>query len=278
MRSIAPVILKILLLTTQAVSTEDYTPFQNAILGLSNGGQLVKRQNDCQSGYTSCSGLGANDVCCPPGTNCAQDDAGNIACCPSNAVCTGTIAGTATGSQSATSSTSGFVLGGSTTSSTASATAPGITSFTSGVEGGGSTVPNAFYPFVYIPTSYANFELCTSAYSICQAESTSCFASLAGGNGVTVSGLGGGVTQQGATGTIPSSSASSICSSLSSQGCYGLQSTQCSQFPSATGATTTAASSGGFVQVGDGPRQTACPGLLYAAGAGAMFGVLGGMA
>ncbi|KIW37980.1 uncharacterized protein PV06_09957 [Exophiala oligosperma] len=278
MRSIALLFLTILLSTAQAVSIEEYTPFQNAVLGLSNGGLLVKRQNDCQSGYTSCSGLGAKDVCCPSGTNCAQDDAGNIACCPSNAVCTGSIAGTATGSRSASSSTSGFVLGGTTSSSTASSTAPGITSFTSGVEGGGSTVPNNFYPFIYIPTSYANFDLCTSAYSICQAESTSCFASLAGGNGVTVSGLGGGITQQGATGTILSS-ASSICSSLSSQGCYGLQSTQCSQFPSATGDTTAASSSGGFVQVGnDSPRQTPCPGLLYAAGAGVMLGALGGIA
>jgi hypothetical protein len=93
---------------------------------------------------------------------------------------------------------------------------------------------------------------------------------------VTVSGLGGGITQQGATGTVLSS-ASTICSSLSAQGCYNLQETQCSIFGSGS-AGTTATSSNGFVQVGnDGPRQTACPGMFYAAGAVAVFGAIGGL-
>lgn len=276
MRSIAPILLTFLFSAAQAVNNGGYSPFHNPVLGLSNNGPLVKRQNNCQSGYNSCSSLGAGSACCPQNANCALDDAGNIACCPSGAECTGTIAGTATGSQTVTSSSSGFVLGGTTTSSTPITTSPGITSFTTGVAGGGSTVPNNFYPFIYIPTSYANADLCTSAYSMCQAQSTSCFASLAGANGVTVSGLGGGITQQGTTGTVLNS-ASTICSSLSAQGCYNLRETQCSIFGSGS-AGTTATSSNGFVQVGnDGPRQTACPGMLYAAGAGAVFGAIGGL-
>ncbi|EXJ77620.1 hypothetical protein A1O3_09848 [Capronia epimyces CBS 606.96] len=278
MRLSAASLLLPLLYTERAVA-DDYSPYSDPLFGLSDAALLVKRQS-CNSGLNSCSGLGADSVCCPSGTNCALDEAGHIACCPSNAVCTGTIAGTLTGSGSGTgsatgtSSTSGGpVLGGTTSSTTASS--PQITSLTTGVSGGGSTVPNNFYPFIYIPTTYANADLCTSAYSSCQSASTSCLVSLAGANGVTVSGFGGGITVQGTSGTVLSS-ASSICSSLSAVGCYNLQETQCSIFGSGSGGTATTTT--GFVQVGnDGPRQTACPGMLYAAGAGAVFGAVGGL-
>jgi hypothetical protein len=279
MRSAALLSIAGLLGTASAIA-DRYTPFLDSLFGLSNDALLVKRQNNCQLGFNSCASLGASDVCCSQGSTCALDQAGNIACCPSGAVCTGTIRGTRTGSvtsasgTNAGSTTSGFVLGGTTTSPTSQTS----TAQPTGVAGGGSTVPNNFYPFIYIPTSYANAALCTSAYSSCQAASTSCFVALAGQNGVTVSGFGGGITVQGATGTILST-ASSVCSSLSAEGCYNLQETQCAGFGTGTGggqsgtATTT-----GFVQVGNhGPRQTACPGILYAAGAGAMFGAVGGL-
>ncbi|EXJ86099.1 hypothetical protein A1O1_06468 [Capronia coronata CBS 617.96] len=266
---------------TGSALPDNLSAYSNPLSALSVDALLVKRQS-CASGLNSCSALGSDSVCCPSGTNCALDEAGHIACCPSNAVCTGTIAGTLTGSSTGsatgtTSTTSDSVLGGSSSSSTASP--PGVTSLTTGVSGGGSTVPNNFYPFIYIPTSYANADLCTSAYSSCQSASTSCFASLAGANGVTVSGLGGGITVQGASGTL-SSSASSICSSLSAAGCYNLQQSQCSMFGTASGATatSTATETTGFVQVGNvGPRQTPCPGMLYAAGAGVMFGAVGAL-
>ncbi|KAL2400174.1 hypothetical protein ABEF93_006022 [Exophiala dermatitidis] len=263
--------------------SNDYSPYYDPLFAVSDNALLVKRQS-CSSGLSSCSNLGVDSVCCPSGTNCALDEAGHVACCPSNAVCTGTIAGTITGSATGSSSAAatgtstsngGIVLGGTTSSSTASSA--GITSMTTGASGGGSTVPSNFYPFIYIPTSYANADLCTSAYSSCQSASTSCFVSLAGVNGVTISGIGGGgITVQGATGTVMSS-ASSICSSLSSVGCYNLQQSQCSVFGSGSGgsATSAATATTGFVQVGnEGPRHTACPGMLYAAGAGAMFGVV----
>lgn len=264
------------LLSTASAIADRYTPFFDSLFGLSNDALLIKRQNNCQSGYNSCASLGASDVCCSQGSTCALDQAGNIACCPSGAVCTGSIRGTRTGSVTSgtnTGSTTGFVLGGTTTSTT-STTSPGSTAQTTGVGGGGSTVPNNFYPFIYIPTTYANAALCTSAYSSCQTASTSCYVALAGQNGVTVSGFGGGITVQGASGTVLST-ASSICSSLSLEACYGLREGQCAGFGTGQAGTATTT---GFVQVGnDGPRQTACPGILYAAGAGAMFGAVGGL-
>ena len=284
MRSIALLFCTGLFRVAYAIA-HGYNPYSDPLFGLSNDALLVKRQNNCQSGYNSCGSLGENDACCPQDTSCALDQAGNIACCPSGAVCTGTIHGTRTGSATSASGTAsgtssgGFVLGG-TTATTTTSSASQITSApttTTGLAGGGSTVPNAFFPFVYIPTSYANAALCTTAFSSCQAASTSCYASLAGQNGVTVSGFGGGTTVQGATGTILSS-ASSICSSLSAEGCYNLQESQCSQFGTGGGQTGTATTTTGFVQVGNyGPRQTACPGMLYAAGAGAVFGAVGGL-
>ncbi|KEF52796.1 uncharacterized protein A1O9_11213 [Exophiala aquamarina CBS 119918] len=270
------------LFSTATAIADRYAPFLDSLFGLSNDALLIKRQNNCQSGYINCGNLGASDVCCSQGSNCALDQAGNIACCPSGAVCTGTIRGTRTdsvtsGSASGTnaaSSTTAFVLGGTTTSTTSQ----GTTAQPTGVAGGGSTVPNNFFPFIYIPTSYANAALCTSAFSSCQTASTSCFVALAGQNGVTVSGFGGGITVQGASGTILST-ASSICSSLSAEGCYNLQESQCAGFGTGAGSNPTGSgTTTGFVQVGNhGPRQTACPGILYAAGAGAMVGAVGGL-
>lgn len=270
------------LLSTASAIADRYTPFLDSLFGLSNDALLIKRQNNCQSGYNSCASLGASDVCCSQGSSCALDQAGNIACCPSGAVCTGTIKGTRTGSVTLgsgtnTASTGGFVLGGTTTSTTSTTSQSSSVQIT-GIAGGGSTVPNNFYPFIYIPTSYANAALCTTAYSSCQTASTSCYVALAGQNGVTVSGFGGGVTVQGASGTVLSS-ASSICSSLSAEGCYGLQETQCAGFGTGggSGQTGTATTTTGFVQVGnDSPRRSACQGVLYAAGAGAMVGAIGG--
>ena len=267
-----PVFLSPIALLPSILATNvEYSPFSDPLFGLSDDSLLVKRQG-CQSGYSACSNLGADSACCPSGTNCALDEAGNVACCPYNAACTGTVDVTITGTATATSlppgtSTTGIVLGGTTTTSTTPfQTAGSLT----GVQGGYSTVPNsAGYNFIYIPTSYPNRELCLTAFSQASAQSTACVTSLAGVNGVTVSGVGFGVTVQGASGTVISS-AVSICSSLSSVACYGLQSDACSTI--AAGPTD---STGGLVPQNGIPRQTPCPGMVYAAGAGAMMGVLG---
>src|SRR2546421_2750332 len=211
----------VILLTTASALVDRYSQFSSPFAHADSGPLILKRQN-CPLGYNSCSTIGYTNACCPVNTNCAQDDAGHIACCPFNARCTGTVGGSP---GSAISSTSAFVLGASsTTTSTAAFITP-----TTGVEGGGSTVANAVFPFVYIPTSYADQALCSSYWTSCQSESASCFSYLAGVTQVTIAGP--GITSLGAAG------ASSICSELSATACYNLDLTTCAQFPAASGAT-----------------------------------------
>ena len=269
------------ILRITGASTSDHLPFSDPLFGLSHDALLVKRQG-CQAGLNPCDNVGSNNLCCSAQETCTLDQVGHVACCSSGAVCSGTIAGSVTGST--TSTTNGIVVGGGSIPSSTTTSSGGIISVT-GVSGGGSTVPNGFYPFIYAPTSFPNSDDCSSAFTSCQAASTACFTSLAGANGVTVGGFGGGITVQGVSGTILSS-ASSICSSLSSVGCSNLQQvSQCSVFGRGSGATPVTTTiggtgtTGGIVQIGNnGPRQTACPGMLYAAGAGAVIGAMRGFA
>jgi hypothetical protein len=256
------------LLSTTRAYLDRYSPFINPFANVDSRPLIVKRQS-CPYSYNSCSAFGYSNACCPVNTNCALDDAGHIACCPFNAACTGTV-GAATGSVISTSS--GFVLGGSTTTTSAAA----FITPSSGIAGGGSTVPNAPFPFVYIPSSYANRALCSSYWTSCQIESTSCFSFLAGATGVTIAGP--GITSPGP------SAASSVCSELSALACYNLDSaTTCDKFPPAAGVTTTATATNPFVQttvVGTvagaaGSRATGCPEVLYALGVGAIVGAAG---
>lgn len=245
-----------LLHTSHSIADSNPEPRQN--LGTSrdrSSSPLIVKRQSCPSDHTSCSSLGDSAACCPNDTVCARDQNGQVACCPTGATCVGTLGSSLA---SASSSTTPFVLGGTTTTSAAT--------FAQGY----STVPNQYYPFILIPTSYPNSQSCLDAYTACQSASTACFNSLNGQNGVTISGIGTqGLTQPGITATL-ASGASSICSSLSQQGCYGIQSTQCSQFGSA-GATATT----GFVGVaGNGayPAAARCTGALYTAAAAAMAG------
>jgi hypothetical protein len=253
------------LLSTARAYLDGYSPFINPFANGNSRPLIVKRQS-CPYGYNSCSAFGYSNACCPVNTNCALDDADQIACCPFNAACTGTV-GAATGSVTYTSS--GFVLGGSMTTTSAAA----FITPSSGIVGGGSTVPNAPFPFVYIPSSFANRDLCSSYWTSCQIESTSCFSSLAGATGVTIAGP--GITSLGPAG------ASSICSELSAAACYDLDTpTICDHFPAATGVTTTATPTNPFIQTtgaagAAGSRATGCPEMLYALGVGAVVGVAG---
>ena len=195
-----------------------------------------RQQNNCPIGYNSCSRLGANNVCCSVSAVCSADAANDVACCPSGAHCTGTIGatGVATGTMTntATAAGGGFVFGSATTTAT---TGP----ITSSARTPQSTVANAYFPYLYIPTTFPNAGVCSSYYSSCATEFSSCTASLGGGiNGVTVNGGGAGITVQGVT-----ASAASICSSLSSQACYNLQLGDCPTFG-------TAAATGSGVIVG----------------------------
>ncbi|PYI12418.1 hypothetical protein BO78DRAFT_301599 [Aspergillus sclerotiicarbonarius CBS 121057] len=175
---------------------------------------LRKRSDNCPYGYDPCSNLGHSNICCSDGTICTRDAAENIACCPTGASCTGTLSET------------GTVVGGSTSSFRfpQTATATQTTDGTS-VTLTGSTIGGA-YPFVDIPTTFANARVCSSYYSLCQSEYTGCLSELGGGYAVTVAAEGGGVTRAGGG----ASAAISTCSSLSMDACHGLSIGYCSSY------------------------------------------------
>jgi hypothetical protein len=239
--------------------------------------KLFKRQG-CPGGHTNCGALGNSGACCPTNQACARDASGRVACCPIGAACTGTLGGTATGPTTG-SSTGAILVGGPT--GTSAAPVPSRASATSGFlfpsattdaapSVTGSTVPNAVFPFVFIPTTFSSAAECSSYAASCSDQYQSCLAAVGGGiNGVTVSGANVGITVQGASTTV--ADASSACSSLSQQACYGLQTGICPQYGSGA-----AAGTGAFtIGSGSGPRVTGCPGIMYALGAGAMVGAAG---
>lgn len=114
---------------------------------------------------------------------------------------------------------------------------------------------------------------CSSAYTTCHADFTSCSAFLAGqpgANGVTVSVAGGGgttVVASAAVTTYAPDFASSVCASLSGSACYGLTVEACGRFG---GATATSNANGAAAAA----RRT---GIQYAVGVGAgvALGVVG---
>ncbi|RAH62236.1 hypothetical protein BO85DRAFT_484247 [Aspergillus piperis CBS 112811] len=175
---------------------------------------LRKRSDNCPSGYDSCTNLGYSDICCADGSRCTRDAADNVACCPTGASCTGTLSETGNSGGGATSS---FRF-------PQTATATQTTDGTS-VTLTGSTIAGA-YPFVNIPTSFANARVCTSYYSLCQSEYTGCLSQLGGGYAVTVAAEGGGVTRAGGG----ASAAISTCSSLSMEACHGLSIGYCGSY------------------------------------------------
>ncbi|RMJ21771.1 hypothetical protein PHISP_07362 [Aspergillus sp. HF37] len=173
--------------------------------------QILKRADTCPAGYSPCTKMGSSKVCCKDGTTCTQDAAHNIACCPTGASCTGQLTGPSTGSDSFM-----FPQTASATTTTgqfsATATRP--------------TITDAPYPFVIIPTSFANAESCSSWYSVCQSQYSGCREDLGGQYGVTVAGPNGaGVTVQGSS--AAASPTASVCSSLSFEACHGLQMPHC---------------------------------------------------
>lgn len=206
----------ILLFTLPLLSANpDTSPFFPPSLQRSNSNHLQARQSPCASDGVSCANLGASDLCCKKSTSCAVDQAGHIACCPLNAACTGTL-------------DSGAIITSIPTSALGGApTAPATIT-------GASVVPNAFFPFVYLPTTYPNAAVCTQSYSSCQTEFSSCTAALGGGGGNAVTVNGGGVPGITVQAPVGSISAASICSSLSLEACHNLQLPNCNLYPSGT--------------------------------------------
>ncbi|KAI0172005.1 hypothetical protein GGR52DRAFT_548619 [Hypoxylon sp. FL1284] len=198
-----------------------------------------KREIDCPNNYFSCEDHGAAfaGTCCENGQLCALDAHSQAACCPTTATCTGVAP-----------------------------TGPTPTV---------SYVSNTYFSFPYIQTSFPNSVACSSALDQCSRNYQACVTGLGdGGSGqawgvtVVVPG-GGGTTVAATTGTgLPAPTATSICSSLSSEACYNLQGSQCTQ----------AGTTGGFV-IGTGnhaPRPTAAcvAGVIAGVGLGLMGGQL----
>lgn len=206
------------------VSASAFSPFESPMAIQHHEGYLFQRQDQCLSSQHFCPGSNGNSGCCNNESQCASDDGGHIACCPSGAVCTGQLgasAGTA-------SSSAGAQPTSQATGATTPTTQAALATFTSG---GSSIVANPYFPYYYLPTTYPNADLCTSAFSSCRSEFSSCTSSLeTGGNGVTVSGAGGGITAQPALGAA---SAGSICSSLSTKACYNLGLGNCPMYGTA---------------------------------------------
>ncbi|KAL1792026.1 hypothetical protein ACET3X_009777 [Alternaria dauci] len=81
-----------------------------------SGVELLKRQNNnaCANQYFNCAGLGAPGLCCPRTAVCSADQAGQVACCPQGAACTGAIGAIATGAIPSATSTVSFVIASTT--------------------------------------------------------------------------------------------------------------------------------------------------------------------
>lgn len=237
-------VVSILLTACATTTSSEYSPFYEPYpkrSSISYNGlvlDLFRREGNCGSGV-SCATMGDEGSCCKSDTRCAVDMAGHVACCPENAQCTGTIG-------------AGAVIATATSLPTAvSAASPTITG------GAGSIVPNGFFPFPYLPTTYPNAAVCSSSFSSCQTEFQRCTSQLvAGDNGLTVSGIGPGITREAA---LLSTSAASICSSLSVKACYNLQLTNCPMYGTAAG------NGGTFEAAGAAP--TLCAGV-YGVGIG----------
>lgn len=210
---------------------------------------LLRRQgsgsNECDSGYAACINLGAPGLCCRTNQVCSADAANNVACCPLGAACTGTI------------DPLDPVIVTATPTVTTQPLAPPAGSFDQ--TGGPATrswVPNEYYPFPAIPTTYTNAAACSRAYSTCQEDAADCTSALANGQpGVTISGPNGGATIT-AIASLGQVSASAICSSLSQRACSGLIVEACASFG------------------GDNAARTRCA-PMYGVGAGVAVGLAG---
>lgn len=264
----------------------DFITSSNASSELSSNANVqrekeLRKRGSCPTDYHSCATLAADGSgsCCTKNAICSLDFASQVACCPSGAVCTGTISiptttATTTAATAATKSSSGgFVLGGSTTT-TSSTSFTSTKTTTSTAHATTTFYTNSYYNFPRIASTYSNSIACLSAYSECQTNYAICTAELAGGAfGVTISAENGGTTVDASnTGTweLGLASATSICQSLSSVACLDIQSTQCVQFGSGNAQATTTM---GFVTGTSGAWKCGCGGV----GVGGLAAVAAGV-
>ncbi|RDA89478.1 hypothetical protein CP533_2374 [Ophiocordyceps camponoti-saundersi (nom. inval.)] len=157
----------------------------------------------CPAGTFQCPAYVGPDICCQNGQTCALDAHSSPACCPAGAVCTGT--------------------------------APASPPPTAAV----SYVPNQFFSYPYAAASFDNSASCASAVHACSSNYDACVTGLQrdAAYAVTVNVPGG----QGLTVNPPQrhlgTSATAICSSLSSQACGMLQATRCEAYGQRSAAT-----------------------------------------
>ncbi|KAK4131977.1 hypothetical protein BT67DRAFT_451469 [Trichocladium antarcticum] len=195
-------LLTLALASAVCASLQPFRPVETAA-------PAVAKRQGCLANFYSCAdqGVAFDGVCCQNGQRCALDTNNSPACCPADAVCTGTAP--------------------------ASFIAPGPTATAV------SYVPNAYFSFPYIATYFAHSGFCSAAVSQCSANHAACTAQLggqdgpAGGHAVTIVVPGGGGTTvtagagAGAGAGVGAASATSICNSLSSEACSGLQPSMC---------------------------------------------------
>lgn len=90
---------------------------------------------------------------------------------------------------------------------------------------------NSYFAFPIVPTSFSNAAACTSALRDCSDNYDACVKGLQGANagyGVTIQVPGaGGTTMAQAQTTLPSATASAVCSTLSLEACHGLSNGLC---------------------------------------------------
>ncbi|KAF3765263.1 hypothetical protein M406DRAFT_102436 [Cryphonectria parasitica EP155] len=203
---------------------------------------LFARATDgCIAGTYSCASEGSafSGICCASGQACTLDASSAPACCPSGDVCTGT--------------------------------AP--SSFAPPTTASASYVQNGYFSFPYVATSFSNAAACSSAVSACSRNYAACTADLegsggGGGGGVTIV-VGGSTTVGGsAAATYATATATSICSSLSSVACFGIQDSYCT-------AGATAGFSVGSANAAARPTGLPCVGVVAGVAAGVGFGMVG---
>lgn len=106
-----------------------------------------------------------------------------------------------------------------------------------------SYVPNSYFLFPYAQTVFDSEGACSSAVDACSNNYDACVSDLEGDLGfpVTIDVPGGGGTTVAGGIDLEPASATSVCSSLSSQACSDLESTSCDAFDSGSSSVNTRA-------------------------------------
>lgn len=116
-----------------------------------------------------------------------------------------------------------------------------------------SYVSNSYFSFPYALTDFDDQAACESAVEACSENFDVCTANLGGGGGnfqvtVEVPG-GGGITVGGSAQDLGQASATSVCSSLSSEACSALEATSCDSYDNGAATIGTHVSTGAMAAV-----------------------------